>query len=246
MKNLGRDIMSTTCNNCGTEFDGNFCPKCGNPNFAGQPNQTNTPVNPMPPYQPNMGQPIQPPVKKKHGCLTAILIAIGVLMLFAVINSIVNKDKPKVVGTDDAAGNVSSTPLAEKTTFGIGETVELKDILVTLVGVTISDGGDFNKPSDGNVFLLCEFNIENNSDKDITVSSIISFEAYCDDYSINQSITALLEKGDKNQLDGTVAAGKKMNGVIGYEVSKDWKELEVNFTPDFWSGKAITFIAENE
>ena len=39
---------------------------------------------------------------------------------------------------------------------------------------------------------------------------------------------ALLEKGDKNQLDGTVAPGKKMNGVIGYEVPADWKELEKN------------------
>ena len=57
------------------------------------------------------------------------------------------------------------------------------------------------------------------------------------------SLTALMEKGNKNQLDGTVAAGKKFNGVIGYEVPADWKELEVRFTPDFWSGKEIIFVA---
>lgn len=56
---------------------------------------------------------------------------------------------------------------------------------------------------------------------------------------------ALLEKGDKNQLDGTVAPGKKMNGVIGYEVPADWKELEINFTPDFWSNKDISFVAKH-
>ena len=56
---------------------------------------------------------------------------------------------------------------------------------------------------------------------------------------------ALLEKGDKNQPDGTVAPGKKMNGVIGYEVPADWKELEIKFTPDFWSNKDISFVAKH-
>ena len=112
-----------------------------------------------------------------------------------------------------------------------------------MVGVTESAGSQFNKPAEGNVFALAEFEIENNSNKEITVSSIMSFEAYSDGYSTSQSISALLEKGDKNQLDGTIASGKKMKGIIGYEISKDWAELEIHFTPDFWSDKAIVFIA---
>ena len=55
-----------------------------------------------------------------------------------------------------------------------------------------------------------------------------------------------MEKGNKNQLDGTVAPGKKFNGVIGYEVPANWEKLEVLFTPDFWSGKDITLIAAND
>jgi hypothetical protein len=93
------------------------------------------------------------------------------------------------------------------------------------------------------VFALAEFEIENNSDKDITVSSIMSFEAYSDGYSTSTSIAALLEKGDKGQLDGNIAPGNKMKGVIGYELSKDWSELEIHFTPNFWTDKAIVFIA---
>lgn len=131
----------------------------------------------------------------------------------------------------------------EKNEFYVGETAELKGVLVTLVNVTESTGSQFNTPTDGNVFVLCEFEIVNNSDKEINVSSMMSFEAYCDDYACTFSLTALLEKGNKNQLDGTVAAGKKFNGVIGYEVSADWKELEVRFTPDFWSGNDIVFVA---
>ena len=89
------------------------------------------------------------------------------------------------------------------------------------------------------MFLLCEFSIDNQSDKDIAVSSIASFNAYVDDYSTNLSISATIAT-DKPQLDGAVAAGKKMTGVVGYEVPKDW---EIRFTPDFWSGNEIEFIA---
>jgi hypothetical protein len=252
--------MNIVCNRCGTEFDGNFCPKCGNQNYTNQSDPSSTQANRIPPYMPNIGQPLQPP-KKKRGCLTAILVTVGILIIVGIIGSQIKNDEPKAVDPDSESSNITksasdtsddtkddatATPLPEKTTFGIGETVELKDILVTLVSVKISEGGDYNKPSDGNEYLLCEFNIENNSDNDIAVSSMISFEAYCDDYSITQSISALLDTEDLSQLDGSVAAGKKMNGIIGYEVSKDWKELEISYTPTFWSGKDITFIAENK
>ena len=72
----------------------------------------------------------------------------------------------------------------------------------------------------------------------------MSFEAYVDDYSTNMSMTGTFA-ADKGQMDGTVAAGKKMSGVIGYEVPADWKTLEIRFTPDFWSGNDITFIANH-
>ena len=71
------------------------------------------------------------------------------------------------------------------------------------------------------------------------------FEAYCDDYSTSQSLTALMEKESKNQLDGTVSSGKRMNGIIGYEVPQNWKTMEIRFTPDFWSSKDITFVANH-
>ena len=125
----------------------------------------------------------------------------------------------------------------------MGESAELKDIVVTLVSVEESSGSQFNQPTDGNVFVICEFEIENNSSSEINVSSLLSFAAYCDDYSLNFSLTALLEKGNRNQLDGQIAAGKKMNGIIGYEVPIGWNELEIRFTPSFWSGNEIIFTA---
>ena len=191
-------------------------------------------------------------LKKGHPILIGILV---VCVLGAVIGSSAESDEPKKVETNTPAQSVESTPTQaqkepdvekeSKSVFGIGETADLKGVVVTFVGVTESKGSTFNVPTDGNVFVLCEFEIANNSNKEITVSSMMSFEAYCDDYTCTFSLGALMEKGNKNQLDGTVAAGKKFNGVVGYEVPVDWKELEVVFTPDFWNGKDITFVAAN-
>ena len=163
--------------------------------------------------------------KKRHPVLGIIIAIFGICLIAT-----------SLIGTGDDSGSESQT-------FGVGETAELNGISVKFDSCTENSGSQFNTPDDGNVFLLCEFSIDNQSDKDIAVSSIASFSAYIDDYSTNLSISATTE-ADKTQLDGAIAAGKKMTGVVGYEVPKDWKEIEIRFTPDFWSGSEITFIAD--
>ena len=111
--------------------------------------------------------------------------------------------------------------------------------------MSVSKGSKYFKPADGNVFLACEFEIANNSSEDLSVSSMLSFEAYCDDYTCEYSISALSANQDKKQLDGTVASGKKMKGIVAYEVPSDWKELEVHYTPDILSSSEIIFVATN-
>ena len=182
---------------------------------------------------------------KKFPVVLVIILALVVIIAAA---SSSGEDEPKKVGDTTPTQTVATEETKakeEKTTFNVGETAELKGVQVSFLGVTESDGSDFNEPEDGNVFVLCEFEIVNNSDEELAVSSMLCFEGYCDDYSCEYSLSAMLEKGDKNQLDGTVAVGKKMKGVIGYEVPTDWKELEIQFTPNFWSGKEIVFVAQN-
>lgn len=165
------------------------------------------------------------------------LIVIAVFIAIGIIGAALGGNSPEKVGD---TGTNSTAP--QQTEFAVGDVVSLKDIEVTFVSCTESSGKGYYTPDSGNVFLFCEFAIENKSSKDISISSIMSFEAYVDDYSTNMSMTGTLA-ADKGQLDGTVASGKKMSGVIGYEVPADWKTLEIRFTPDFWSGNDITFIA---
>lgn len=182
--------------------------------------------------------------QKKHIVLGVVLVLIGIILL-AVAFGGGGEEPHKVDGDPDGAQGNNSQPPAddqtpEKTIFGVGDKVELNDIIVTLVDVRESSGGNYMTPSDGKVFVICEFEIENNSKSDIAVSSMLSFEAYIDDYSTSMSLSAMLSD-KKPQLDGSVAAGKKMNGVIGYEVDPDWSTIEVRFKADFWSSKEFVF-----
>ena len=183
--------------------------------------------------------------KKKGGCLKTILI---VFVVIGAIGSLTGGDKsePKKVSTSSGKNDESSKSgtVDEKKEFQVGETVSLKDVNVTLVSSTESAGSEYVKPDDGKEFLILEFNIENNSSKDINISSVANFEAYCDDFSLNQDILGQQapEAEGKTQLDGSVASGKKMNGIIVYQVPTGYKNFEINVAPDFWSTKDIKYV----
>lgn len=194
--------------------------------------------------------------KQGGGIGKIIGIIVLVFLVLGIIGSLGDDDEPKRVDAPSANSSGSAAPASgtaqqddteqavepEKTSFGVGEAVSLNDVVVTLVGVTESAGANYMEAPDGKVFLICEFQIENNSDKDIAVSSMLSFEAYIDDYSTTIDLSAIVS-ADKPQLDGSIAAGKKMNGIVGYEADENWSEIEVRFTPDFWSSKEIVFTA---
>ena len=180
--------------------------------------------------------------KKNGGCLKIALIVIGVIVVLGIIGAIVGgESEPKKVGDVSTSENQTSNSESEKTVFTKGEIAEMNDMQVTLVDYTESTGSEFNTPSEGNVFLMANFEIANNSEEEIAVSSMLSFEAYADDYALSYSVSAMLEKPDGNQLDGTIAAGKKMNGWIGYEVPADWSTVEIHFTDDVWSNDKFVF-----
>ena len=188
--------------------------------------------------------------KKKGSCLKTILIVIAVLIVIGLIGSIFGgSDEPEKVGdviteTQSEETSDESEPAEdseEQTVFTQGEVAEMNDVQVTLMGYEESTGSEYNTPSEGNVFVLVNFEIANNSDSDLAVSSAMSFDAYADDYALNYSLSALIEKSDSTQLDGSVAPGKKMNGWIGYEVPADWSNIEIHFTDNVWSSSEFVF-----
>lgn len=210
------------CQNCGKEMDDKLktCPNCGNPTK---------------------------PKKKKVKVMWVVPAVIAAFVLIGVLSSGGSDDEPHAVNNGETVSANATTESAEtepaateKSAFTVGDAVENDGVTVTLKSVEESMGDEFFKPDSGKVFVLCEFEIENNSDEGISVSSIMSFEAYCDDYAVDMDFSAT-SATDKSQLDGSVAPGKKMSGVIGYEVPQDWKALEVHYIDNVWSPKPIVF-----
>lgn len=187
--------------------------------------------------------------KKKGGKLKWIIIAVIVIGIIGAAVGGGDDDKVKdvtkeVANSEDNKKDAEDPATEEKTEFYLGEIAEQKGVQIALVNVYESFGSDFITPNDGNIFLVCEFDIANNSEKDIHISSVMNFEAYCDDYSLNQDILGLQvpEANGKKQLDGSVAAGKKMNGVIAYQVPANYQTMEINVSPDFWSERDMKFV----
>ena len=172
--------------------------------------------------------------------LGIILLILGIILVLDALLGDHSDGPTKVTDTQTTQQTAAQPEPTAQNVFGVGDTVKLNDVIVTLVSVEESQGSEFMTPDDGKVFLICEFEIENASDKEIAVSSMLSFEAYVDDYATALDLAATVSS-DKQQLDGSVAAGKKMNGVVGYAADEDWSELEIRFKPSLASSKEIVF-----
>lgn len=179
---------------------------------------------------------------KNVSIANVVFALLFVFLIFSII--MYESEKPKRVDSNNinTAKQIDDSPK-----FAVGESAELNNIIVTLKSVKESKGSIYNEPSEGKVLANCEFEIQNNSTEEFAISSLLCFSAYCDDYKCEYSLIAtganVLE--GKKTLDGSIAAGKKMLGIISYEIPKDWKELEIRFSPKVWGSKKFIFVATN-
>ena len=88
-------------------------------------------------------------MKKKKWPIVVIVIAVIVI-----IGAAAGGSSAKKVSTSDGASqgvNSNTTPSSDKTTFGIGDTAELKSVQMTFVNAEEFGGADFFTPQDGYV-----------------------------------------------------------------------------------------------
>ncbi len=140
-----------------------------------------------------------------------------------------------------------STPASAKKedTFGLNDTAAFKDLKFTATEIKQTDGDDFFTPESGNVFVGVKFTVENASDEEQTVSSLLLFEAYADDVKCDYSFNAACAF-DEGTLDGSVAPGKKLIGWYALEVPENWKSIELEVQSDWLSNSSAKFVFENK
>ncbi len=125
--------------------------------------------------------------------------------------------------------------------FGLNETAVFSDLKFTATEIVESDGEDFFTPEKNNVFVGVKFIVENISDSDQSVSTLLLFEGYSDDVKAEYSFSAACAF-DEGTLDGTIAPGKKLVGWYALEVPKDWSNIELHVQSNWLSNNPAKFV----
>ncbi|WP_253199346.1 DUF4352 domain-containing protein [Clostridium tagluense] len=181
----------------------------------------------------------------KHKFLTGIC---AVVLLAGI--GVAGHDKPTLVKPNDTAVK-TSTAVAEKVVatetkskeakaFKVGDTVKLTNLQVKVNKVSIVKGDEYTKPAEGNEFFAVDCTVENISQKEQAISSVMMFKVVDKDgRAYEMSITGMVV-AKAGQLDGSIGVGRKISGAYVVEVPKGTKGLELVFDASlFSSGQVI-------
>ena len=144
-----------------------------------------------------------------------------------------SKEKAEVVSSQEI----------KKETFGLNESAVFKDLKFTATEIKESDGESFFAPATGNTFVGIKFTIENISNEEQSVSTLLLFEGYANDVKCEYSISAAAAF-DEGTLDGSIAPGKKLVGWYALEVPKDWSTIELQVQSTWLSNNPANFVFE--
>lgn len=183
-----------------------------------------------------------------------ILVVLGLYVFFGSligvgIRKIVGekKESPKVV--EAIQTEVEDEPTKDKVTrFTIGDTMINRDYKLTVEGASIivSDN-KYAQPDENCEFVEVDVTLENTSNDTLNVNPL-KFTSYADGFSVDNYNSDAYVATSKNTLRADLDIGKKVKGVLCYEVPKDWSELEVfvNLSNYFGKEDAILTISKEQ
>ena len=160
------------------------------------------------------------------------------LAMVVVLSLVACSDAPKKETYQPEATTQAATPKDE--TFGINEVAVFEDMKIVATEITESKGDDFFNPEKGKIFVGVHFEIENTSDEEQSISSLLMFDGYVDDVKCDYSFTAACAF-DEGTLDGTILPGKKLVGWYALEVPENWKSIELMVKSNWLSNTNAVF-----
>ena len=162
---------------------------------------------------------------------------IVIVVLAGVFGSRGNKDKDSSTPstTTSSAEQQTSSASSKNQAYGVGETVDIDGVKFTINSAINVDEADMvnnaSNLAEGNTYEIIDITIENTTDKDVAVSSVMSFTLKDED---GRSCSYLLSWRDNGQLDGTILPGDKISGELLYEVPRNG-ELDLFFKPSVFA-----------
>lgn len=180
------------------------------------------------------------------GFISAFLVACGDAEVSPTENAAdnneatTNNEEPEAnESNEEPEGDIEEEEVEEE--LSVGDSIDFEGMTITLNSARIEPGGDFDEPSEDQ-FLVANLTIENGTDEEQPVSSIMNIELKDDEgYAYT---TTILTEGTKGQLDGSIQAGDQMRGEIPFDVAKS-DVYHLNYSDPFKSGKAVWVIPED-
>lgn len=160
---------------------------------------------------------------------------LGLIMCFS-FSACVIEEEP---GKEQAP--ISSSQKVEEENYKLNETAVFSNLKFTATEIKETNGKDFFTPEAGNVFVGIKFTIENISEEEQSISTLLLFEGYVDDVKCTYSISAACAF-DEGTLDGSVAPGKKLVGWYALEVPKNWSNIELQVQSNWLSNNPAKFV----
>ena len=181
--------------------------------------------------------------KKKGGIGKIIGIVIAVIVVLCILFGGEDETPSKVGSVDSESQQDASKDETQEQTksnrFVVGDIVETKELRISyLRAQEYQSNNEFIQPDDGNVYYRMEFEVENISDEDQYVSSMMDWECYADGYVVKQEYI-----GD-DDLSATLSAGKKAKGALYFQLPKDAKSIELEYDITFYGNEKIVFVVK--
>jgi len=145
--------------------------------------------------------------------------------------------------TPEAAATEGSSTGGDQVVKGkIGDTLTLGDTTLTVTDVKRTTDGNL-APSSGNEYVMITVDVANNSKEDLTLSGLLSF-VLTDSAGKDQqfAIGAKYANMFDTVTSGTIKAGSKATGELGYEVAKGSKPLTLKFMPDILNSNKVVEV----
>lgn len=136
------------------------------------------------------------------------------------------------VGSAAQSEAAAPTERTKKDVYALGETAEADGVKITVNSERDTDQADdtFNtadKLEEGKTYAIIDATIENGTDEELNVSSVLNFELKDGE---GRKADYELPIGSNGQLDGKIAPGDKLAGEMIYTVPRNG-ELIFSYTP---------------
>ena len=192
--------------------------------------------------------------QKASGCLTAIVVVLIIGVICScfggeekdnsktdkISSTTVAESQKKLAETNDNNTTQSETVVeVEKDKYNVGDTWENKSLKITYSSCyEFTDYNQYNAPSEGNKIVCASFEFENIGKSDTSVM-YTDFHGYADGYEVSQNYAP---KGTGIDFSVSMSAGRKGTGLVAFEVPSNAKEIEIEFSPNFFTSEKVVFV----